>query len=755
MGDTGQLKVGESPSLLIGQGRFIDDETRPGMLHMAVLRSPVAHGVISALDVEAARAIPGVACVLTAEDLAAEGIGPIGIRAPLEDVEGEFHQPRRPALAEGKVVYVGQPVAAVVAESVDQALDALEVIELDIDTMPVVIDPMVAKDADPIWPGIPYNTAFEWQNGNQEETARLIAEADHVVSCAIAHPRIAISPIETRGCLAEHADGRFTLTTPSQGVVSLRSVLSGCLGIAPSDLRVITHDVGGSFAARIWPYPEQLLALVAARRTGRPVKCMGTRSEAFIGDVPGRARVDQAELALDAEGRFLAFRINATADLGAFINTAAPGIVTLGAVRCFGQVYDIPGQHYRVRAVFTNAHPTDAFRGAGKPESTATLERLIDMAARNLGMDRVEIRRLNLVQPGQLPLATPMGEIIDSGDFPGLADKVLEMADWAGLPDRKAESRAKGLLRGAGFGFQLHASGGSTLERSEVRALPDGTVLVRTGMQDSGQGHRQSLAIVAAEALDIPIERIRVEQGDSDWLEKGGGTGGSNLMPVAGNTVHRTALAMIDRARETAAELLEAAEADIEYGKGTFHIAGTDRSVGLAQIAQYLEEDDNSCVAQLDFEGNATTWPSGANVCEIELDPETGSVRVDRYVTINDLGRVVNEPAALGQLLGGIGQGIGEALSEGMIFDSDGQPLSASFMDYGLPRPDDVPFVAHAWAPTPSPNALIGAKGVGELPSNGTPAVVVNAVLDAIAGVGEMQIDKPLTPGKIWAALST
>ncbi len=554
----------EHRRLLTGGGRYVDDERRAGALHMAVLRSPVAHGDIVALEAAAARARPGVELVLTAADLTE--VGPIVARAR---VEGMI-EPRRPVLAEGRVLYLGQPVAAAVAESEAAALDALEAIALDIAERPAVVDVETAAEASPIWPEAPGNRAFTWEIGNGQETSRLIAEAAHVVELAVAHPRIAIAPIEPRGCLAEHdpATGRFTLTTPSQGVVALRTALSACLGVPTDRLRVLTHDVGGSFAAKIWPYPEHVLALLAARATGRPVRWTATRTDAFLGDAPGRGRLDRATLALDADGRFLAFRIDAMADLGAFLNTAGAAVVAQYAVRAFAQLYRIPGQHYRVEAHFTNAHPTDAYRGAGKPETAATLERLIDAAARQLGLDPLELRERNLVRPDELPLATPMGETMDAGDFPGLAIAIRKAADWPGLAARRAESAARGLLRGASIGFHLHGTGGSTAERAEVRALPDGTVLVRTGSQDSGQSHRATLALIAAQALDLPPDRIRVEQGDSDALAIGGGTGGSSLLPIAANTVHRTALEMLARARELAGEMLEAAEADIDYGGG-------------------------------------------------------------------------------------------------------------------------------------------------------------------------------------------
>ncbi|MEM1299286.1 MAG: xanthine dehydrogenase family protein molybdopterin-binding subunit, partial [Pseudomonadota bacterium] len=753
--DMVERKVGSNPALLLGQGRFIEDEIRPGMLHMAVLRSPVAHGVITELDVSDAAAMPGVHAVLTADTLAAEGIGPIGLRAPLADPEaGIFNEPRRAVLAESKVAYVGHPVAAVVAETAAQAQDAVEAITLDIDALPAITDPREAEGGTEIWPEVPANTAFRWQKGNGEETDRLIAEAAHVIEAEVVHPRIAIAPVETRGALAEYSDGHYTLTTPSQGGTSLRAALANTLGIDPSALRVLTHHVGGSFAVKIWPYPEHVLVLLAARLTGRPVRWISSRSEAFLSDVPGRARVDRGTLALDAEGRMLAFRIEADADLGAFLNPAAPSIVTTGAVRPFGQVYDIPGQHYRVAARLTTAPPTDAYRGAGKPESTLTLERLIDLAAGELGLDKAEIRRRNLITPARLPVATPMGETMDSGDFPAMLDAALAAADWVGTTERKQVARAQGLRRGASVGFQLHATGGAVSEVSSVRALTDGTVEVWSGSQDSGQSHQETLAKITAEALDLDPGRIRVRQGDTGQEGIAGATGGSNLLPVTAPTVHRAAKAMLDRAREAASNLLEAAEADLDYGGGTFRIIGTDRTVSLAMVAADMEARDDDCMAQLAFEGDHTTWPNGASICEVELDPETGHVRVDRLVTVNDLGRIILEHAAHGQILGGIAQGVGEALMEGFVFDLSGQPVTGSFMDYGIPRADDLPFVDVHWRQTESPTNLLGTKGVGELASIGIPGLVVNAVMDALSEVGVHHLQRPLTPVKIWSALA-
>lgn len=758
----------EDDRLLTGLGRYVDDLHPDGALTMVVLRAPVAHGTIASLDAESARELPGVRLVLTAADLDRLGVGPMTARSSMANSDGSpMTEPERPVLARDTVKYVGQPVAAVVADSEAAALDAIEAIAVEYDDLPVVIDmeAAVADGAPAIWSEAPGNVGIDWQKGNPDVTAQAFADAAHIVELTVHHPRIAIAPVETRGCVGEFdaKAGRYTLWTPSQGVVSLRGAIADYLGVEQDRVRVITEDVGGSFAVKIWPYPEQVLVLAAARETGRPVKWISSRTEGMASDAMGRGRIDRAALALDADLKFTGFRIDALADVGAYWNAVNATIVTLGSCRVFGHCYKIPGLHYRVQGVFTNAVPTDAYRGAGKPETVSTLERLIDVAAERLGIDRVELRRRNLVQPSDLPYATAMAETYDGGDFPAVLDRVLKDADWAGFVRRRTASEAAGLKRGLGIGLHLHATGGSTAERSEVRAMPDGTVVVRTGTQDSGQGHRTALAIVAAETLEIPVERIRVEQGDSDVLAKGGGTGGSNLLSIAGNTVHRTALQMLSQAKQVASHLLEAAVPDIEYGFGEFRIAGTDRTISLGDVAagwdrippeQRDGELGAGCVAQLDFEGLHTTFPNGAYVVEVEVDPDTGKVRIDRFTGIDDLGRVINEPTARGQIHGGLAQEIGEVLLERVHYDLDsGQLLSGSLMDYCLPRADDMPFFDLAWAPTASPNALIGAKGVGEVPSIGGPGPVMNAVLDALRSYGVEHLDTPMTPERVWRAI--
>jgi len=759
----------EDGRLLLGRGCFVDDLLPANVVHAAMHRAPIAHGRILSVDTSDALAVPGVLAVLTQADLDAEQVGPLRARVSVTSLDGSaMIEPERPVLARDMVKYVGHPVAFVVATSQQAAEAGAEAVMVDYEELPAVIgtDAARAEVGALVWDVAPGNQSFEWQLGNHDAVDQAITEAAHVIRLTVAHPRLVIAPVEPRGAIGEHdpACGRFTLTTPSQGTIGLRAAMAESLGVEENLVRVLTHDVGGSFAVKIWPYPEQLLCLFAARMLGRPVKWIASRSEITLCDAQGRGRTDHATLALNAEGGILAFRIEADGDLGAYLNAVAPSIFTGGACRTFGHNYRIPALHYRVRGLFTNAPPTDAYRGAGKPESVGTLERVLDYAARQLGLDPLELRRRNLIRPDEIPYSTPMGEEIDAGDFPGILEKALLVGDWEGFEARRSESRERGRLRGRAAGLHFHATGGSVAERTQVKALADGTIRVRTSAQDSGQAHQETLARVVAESLGISPERIIVEQGDSDSLITGGSTGGSNLMPVSANTAHRSALAMIETARVMASQALETAVQDIEYESGTLRVAGTDRAISLAELVAGLpdtsdtpvgSEQPSGCVGELTFEGKHTTFPNGAYVVEVEVDPDTGQVKIQRLTGIDDLGRIIHPENAAGQVMGGLAQAVGEVLMEGMVFDADGQPLSGSMMDYPVPRADDLPFFTLDWAPTDSPNSLLGVKGVGELSSIGGPGPISNAVHDALAPYGVSHLDMPLTPEKIWRAIRT
>ena len=743
---------------LCGNARYVEDGAKPDHLVMHVLRSPVARGDIVQLDLSEARDMPGVAAILTIEDLDRAGISLLPSRAPVTQVSGAaMTEAARPILARNRVTYLGEPVAAIFAKSHHQAEDAAEAILLDIDAATPVTDPRCARTSEAVHPDCPDNLAFEWEKGTRQACDAAFAKAAHIVTLDIAHPRIAMAPIETRGLIAEYdrVSGRFHLETPSQGVFSIRAAVADCLGISASDLRVTTRNVGGSFAVKIFAYPEHVLALCAARLTGQTIRWSASRSESMQADAIGRGRFDHGALALDANGKFLGFRVRAIADMGAYLNSVAPYVATGGAVRPFGQCYAIPAMHYRVQGIYTNAPPTDAYRGAGKPESAATLERLIDLAAARLGLDPFELRTRNLITPGDLPYQTAMGETYDGGDFPELADALLDASDWAGYPARQDSSRSKGVLRGRAVCFHLHATGGSTSEETVLTLEKDGKLHIRTGTQDSGQGHRQTLAMIAAKTLGIRPEEVEVSQGDTDELERGGGTGGSSQVAIAGSNVLRAAKRLIEQMTPLAADHLETATVDITYGNGAFQVVGTDRSVGLTELARAQEPDTPACAVAEDFEGLHTTFPNGGYVVEAEIDPDTGATRLDRFIGISDIGEVIDPAGALGQIQGGIAQGIGEALLEELQSDPDGQLLSGSLMDYTLPRADNIPDLVLSFRATGSPNSQTGAKGVGELPSIGTPGVVINAVLDALRPLGVTHIDKPVTPAKIWMAMKT
>jgi len=756
----------EDHALLCGKAHYTDDLNKPEQLVMKVLRAPYARANFSELDIESAIQMKGVHCVLTATDEDVMAIKPMNCRASLDNAC--FTEPDRPVLAKNQVNYIGEPIAAIVAETEELAQDALETIEIDFEPLVAETDvETAATGKNTLWKDIPDNRAFTWEKGNGEQTQQLFDEAEHTISLRVEHPRMAITPLEPRSYLAQYnvEHDSYTLFSPSQGVVSLQRALCGYMGINKDKLRVVTHDVGGSFAMKIWPYAEQVLALLAAKKTRRPIKWTATRAESLQSDIAGRGRVDYAELAFDKDGTFKAFRVKALADMGAYLNAVAPFVVTSGAVRPFGQAYKFDGLHYRVNGIYTNTIPTDAYRGAGKPESACTLERIIDAAANTLNMDRLALRRLNLVCPADLPYETPMNETYDAGNFPLLAEQITRAAEWQGLPARKQLSKSAGRLRGAAVAFYLHATGGSTDERSEVCAMPNGDIRVRTGIQDNGQGHKTTLAMVVAEALDVDANRVRVEQGDTAWLKQGGGTGGSNLISVVATTVHRASLTMLKTIAPLAASHLNATEENLEYSAGSFIDKETGKSIELAEIAlrsigsnqspdsEHLEAP--ACTGIAEFEGTHTTFPTGACVVEVEIDPDTGAVNIDRYIGIDDLGRVYNSASATGQIHGGFAQAAGEVLMEKLVYDDYGQLLSGSFMDYQIPRANDLPAFNTTLTETDSPNSILGAKGVGELTAIGTPGPIHNAVIDALRDFGITHLDKPLTPLKIWNAIQS
>ena len=741
----------EDPRLLTGGGRFAADRAPPGTLQAVFLRAPHAHARILAVKTAAARAMPGVAAILTAADTA--GLGHNPALTEIHDAEGRRHaEPPRLPIARDRVRHVGEIVAMVVAGTVAQARDAAEAIEVAYDPLPAIV---LAEDA--LAPGAPQlhaeasgNLVCDWRRGDAAAVAAAMARAAHVARLTARSPRILAGYIEPRAALAEWRDGIVTLTTPSQGVHLIQRVLADHVLRWPRDrLRVVTEDVGGGFGPKLPPYPEQALACLAADRLRRAVRWVQDRTEHHLADTHARDLAAEIALALDEDGRFLALDVRAAANFGAYVSTVNPSIPTIGMAKVLTGLYAIPAAAIAMRCAFTNTAPVDAVRGAGKPEALVLLERVVDLAARETGRDPVALRRLNLIPRDAFPWRSALGFTHDSGDYPRLLDAALGLADAAGFAARRAASAARGMRRGRGLSCHLHGSGGWGDETSIVEVRADGTIAARTGTQSQGQGHATAYAQLLAAAFGVAPERVRILQGDSAAIPRGGGTGGSSSTIVSATTLARAADAAVEAGKPAAAELLEAAAADIEWQAGHYAIAGTDRRIGLFEVAAKA----GTLEGRADFAASVASWPAGVAIAEVEVDPETGATTLDRFVAAVDAGTVVNPVLLAGQLQGGFAAGIGQALTEQARYDADGQLLSATLMDYAMPRAVDLPCFAHALEGVPSPNNPLGIKGVGELPTNGAPAAVANAVADALAAEGVRHVELPMTPERVWAAL--
>ncbi len=769
----GQFGIGqgvrrlEDPRLLTGAGRYTDDIRVQGQVRAYLLRSPYAHAHIRSINTDAARAARGVLAVYTSEDLKAAGLGTIPCLVALEQMDGRpLVTPPRPLLAEGVVRHVGEAVVMLIAETIDAAQDAADLVEIDYEDLPVIVDTAMAitADAPQVWPQAPGNICFRWEKGDRAGTDAAFEKAARVVKKRIVNNRIIVNPLEPRAALGQWDGERFTLYTPSQGPHLLRDQLADQIFSLPKDrFRVVTPDVGGSFGMKIFLYPEHALVLFAARALNRPVKWTGVRSaDDFVSDTQGRDHVADVELALDADGRFLALRVRTIANLGAYLSNFAPIIPTdLYAVMLPG-VYAFSAVHVEVTGVFTNTVSVDAYRGAGRPEAAHTLERIIDAAARETGLGPVELRRRNFVSPRVMPYRTVMGLEYDSGTFARTMDMALERADWNGFPERRRAAQPTGRLRGIGLAYYIEACGGEPEEAAEVRVDTEGRVQVLIGSQSNGQGHETALAQVIADRLAVPIDRVRVVQGDTDLIASGQGTGGSRGLPVGGVACAQATDAVIEKGRRIAAEMLEAAVADVRFIDGVFEVSGTDRRVALSEVAaasheqRYLAEGEATGLSASEtFTPKARTFPNGCHVCELEIDPATGNAKILRYTVADDFGTVVNPLLLAGQIHGGVVQGIGQAMLERCVYDEEtGQLLTGSLTDYTLPRADNVPFVDLVLnEDVPCKNNPLGIKGAGEAGAVGAPAAVVNAVIDALADFGVTHLDMPITPDRIWVAL--
>jgi len=769
--DAGLLKFGigqpvprsEDPRLLRGQGRYTDDIKLAGQAYAVIVRSRHAHGIIRGIAAEEARAMPGVLGVYTGADLDAAGFGTLTCMLPADNRDGtKMRQPAWPALATDRVRYLGDAIACVVAETVAAAKDAAEAVGVEIDPLPAVTDAKAALQpgAPLLYDEVPGNLACDFHFGDSEKVAAAFARAAHVTCLPMVNNRIVVCAMEPRSAIAAYgaADGRWTLHAGCQGVFGLRNALArDILRVPPEKVRVLTGNVGGSFGMKAQPFPEYVCLFHAARTLGRPVKWTDERSESFLSDLQGRDHEYVAELALDAEGHFLAMRIEVYGNLSAVSPLMPTGNILKNAVG----VYKTPLIEVSTRLAFTNTVPISAYRGAGRPEGNYVMERLIDTAAAEMGIDRVELRRRNHIQPAAMPYKTPAGTVYDSGDFTALLDHALSVADWHGFERRKAASAARGRLRGRGIGNYLEVTAPPFKEMGGIRFEGDGTVTIITGTLDYGQGHASPFAQVLHEKLGVPFERIRLLQGDSDELIAGGGTGGSKSMMASGAAIVEASRKVVERGKEIASIVLEAAVADIEFDAGDFTIAGTDRSVSLMALAERLRGGlklPDGIPGTLDvrhvFESAPSAFPNGCHVAEIEIDPETGAVEIARYAMVNDFGTIINPLLVEGQLHGGVVQGIGQALMERTVYDADGQLLTGSYMDYAVPRAPDVPnftFVSH---PVPAKTNVLGVKGCGEAGCAGSLPAVMNAVVDALSPCGLRHIDMPATPQRIWQALA-
>jgi len=761
------LRRREDQRFLTGTGRYVDDLSAPGMVHMVVARAPLAHATLESLNVSAAAAAPGVLAVLTHKDIEAMGVGTLPCVTPVTSQDGSaMPMPEYPLLATDKVRFAGQPIAVVIAETVAQAKDAADLIEADYDAQDCVVDTegALAPGAVEVWPDLaPGNLAFDWQMGNKADTNAAFETAEEIVEIKIVNNRLVPNAMEPRGALATyHAhDGSYVIECNNQGAHTVRDTFAPMLGIPTNKLRVVTPDVGGGFGMKAVPYAEQALVLVAAKAVGKPVKWRQDRGEAFLTDAHGRDHVTTARMAINADGHFTGLQVRTIAALGAYLSAAGPIICTLLYAKALPGVYQIPAVDVEVKGVFTHTCQTDAYRGAGRPEAAYLLERLVDECARALGEDPAEIRRRNMIKPDQMPYTTPLDVTYDSGDFPRLLDLAMEKADRSGFDARRTSSESRGKRRGFGFAYYIELTGWTAGDTTRVKVDPDGTVTLIVGSVTNGQGHHTAYSQLAASAFGCDPESVRVIEGDTDVIaEMSSGFGGSHFLQVAGPSFDGAAGKVIAKAKKIAANLLEAADVDVEFENGSFKVAGTDKSVSFADVAgaahdlgKLPEGVEPGLDERYYYKHEGFTFPNGCHVCEVEVDPDTGHVAIERYTVVDDFGRVMNPMLVAGQVHGGVVQGLGQAWLEHTVYDETGQLLTGSYMDYALPRAEDMPNVDFSYEEIPCQQNMLGVKGCGEAGSIGAPPAFMNALLDALKSDGVTHVDMPATPEAVWRAI--
>jgi len=747
----------EDDPLLRGAGRYVADVAPPGTLHAVVLRSAHAHARIRITDTAGARGLPGVRLVLTARDEVVAALGPMPCVAMPLDVTVEA--PPYPVLARDEVKHVGDAVAFVVADTIEQARDAAEAIAVAYEPLSHVVDAVAALEpgAPRVWPGKPGNVAFAMTLGDEGKAAAVFESAARTVELTVVNQRLATNYMDTRAALAEYdaAADRLTLTLGTQGAHIVRDILAQLVLKIPADrLRVVTPDVGGGFGTKLFPYREYALVAVAARELGRPVKWVADRTEHFLADTQGRDNVTTARLALGADNRFLALSVETVCDMGAYLSSFAPYIPYVGAVMLPG-VYDIPAAFIRITAAHTNTLPVDAYRGAGRPEAAYVIERLVDTAARELGVAPDALRKKNFIKPKQMPYTTPTEKTYDTGEFAAHMARAQELADWRGFSKRLAASKKAKKLRGIGFATYIEACGSNGPETAVVRLEPDGAVTVLIGSQSTGQGHHTAYAQLVAEHLDIPPERVTVVQGDTARIASGVGTGGSSSITCGGASVAGAAKKLADNLKKLAADTLEASAGDLEIADGAVRVAGTDRAVRFADLAASPKAGPDMLTTTDSVAPRDATYPNGTHLVEVEIDPDTGEVVIDKYIVVDDFGVTLNPLLLAGQVHGGAVQGIGQALMERTVYDRDsGQLVTATLSDYALPRAADTPGFTFETRNVRSTANVLGVKGAGEAGAIGSCPAVINAVVDALWRAFRIRhIDMPATPERVWAAI--
>ncbi len=776
------VKRREDFRFIKGAGKYTDDINLPNQTYCYFLRSSVAHATINGIDVSAAKSAPGVVAVYTGADIDASGAGGVPCGWLVTSRDGNpMKEPKHPILATGKVRHVGDPVAAVIAESLEQAKNAAELIRLDLTELPAVVDMKAAlQGGTAVHDEAPDNLCFDWELGDKAAVDAAIAQAAHVTKLDLVNNRLIPNAIEPRVAIGHYEAGTddYTLYTTSQNPHVIRLLMGAfVLSIPEHKLRVYAPDVGGGFGSKIYHYAEEALVTWASKRVGRPVKWTAERSESFISDAHGRDHITHVEMAFDADGKITALRCDTLANMGGYLSTFAPCIPTwLHGTLLAGQ-YATPAIYTNVKAVFTNTVPVDAYRGAGRPEATFILERTLSKAAQEMGVDQAELRRKNFIQPNQFPYQTPVAVVYDTGDYEPALNKAMELADYANFESRRAAAKAKGKLRGIGVASYIEACGiapsslvgalgarAGLYEAATVRVNPTGSVSVLTGSHSHGQGHETTFAQVVADKLGIDIENVDIVHGDTDKVPFGMGTYGSRSIAVGGTALVNALDKVIEKGRKIAAHLLEASAEDIEFANGAYTVKGTDKTKAFGEIAltayvphQYpIETLEPGLEETAFYDPKNFTYPAGTYICEVEIDPKTGATEIVSFAAADDFGNIVNPMIVEGQVHGGVVQGIGQALMENAVYDENGQLLTGSYMDYTMPRADDVPsFKVETLKGTPCTHNPLGVKGCGEAGAIGAPPAVINAIVDALKEYGVDHIDMPATPEKVWRAINS